>query len=216
MSEQEAGQENGVGTEEQRLAAEEAVKRETRSLIAAALVEYDGEAPQEGDPILAAEVRDVMQADLLASRMLRALETARQQQDYFSQLFTAEMTSLAARFKRLTAPVDAKVKALEDGLYTLAKQVPFPKGSRSRKVAAGSYGLRTKPSGLTATDEPAVIAWARAHLPAAVTRTEKTTVAAAALTKHFRDTGEVPEGCEVRPESETLSVTFASLEGGEK
>jgi hypothetical protein len=177
------------------------------ALIGAALVEHDGELPEALAALPA--IGDVMQADLLASRLLSVLDDLRSQQSTFELLLAAETDQLRRRYRRLTEPLATKAEAIEYGLELLARQVPFPKGAKSRKVGSGSYGLRSVPAALEVVDEAEVLVWAASNLPAAVVTKTVTTLSKRDLSEHFKTSGEVPPGCQTRDAYDKLSLTFA-------
>lgn len=73
---------------------------------------------------------------------------------------------------------------------------------KSRKLPSGVVSWRSRPAQLEVRDEVAALFWAEANGCAKT----KTSLDKAALAERFKATGEVPEGCEVVPEHEDLSI----------
>lgn len=68
-------------------------------------------------------------------------------------------------------------------------------GRKSVSLPAGVMGFRIEQARLDLTDESALLAWCKTHLPAAIKTVEsimKTTV-----TEHIKTTGECPSGAEI-------------------
>lgn len=82
--------------------------------------------------------------------------------------------------------------------------------SKSVHLPGGTVGLRTNPARLTVVDEEKTLAWAKAHLPAAVElvpAVEK--LSRKELIQAFsagRTAGEIPDGAEMMPAEERLYV----------
>ncbi len=63
---------------------------------------------------------------------------------------------------------------------------------QSVSLPAGSIGFRVEPTKLCVTDEPALLAWCRQHLPSAIRTVESPMKAP--LNDHLKATGECPDG----------------------
>src|SRR4051812_15613036 len=75
------------------------------------------------------------------------------------------------------------------------RQIAKQQGRKSRKLPAGTIGFRTEPTRLAVKDEPALLVWCKANLPAAVQTIER--VLKSCVKDHIASTGEVPSGAEV-------------------
>lgn len=63
---------------------------------------------------------------------------------------------------------------------------------QSVSLPAGSIGFRVEPTKLCVTDEPALLAWCRQHLPSAIRTVESPMKTP--LNDHLKTTGECPDG----------------------
>ena len=79
-------------------------------------------------------------------------------------------------------------------------------GGRRRFVAlpAGRVCLRKIPGWVEVLDECKLIAWCRAHLPTAIVTTER--LHRTQIRQHVGQTGEVPDGAEVRAATERIFI----------
>lgn len=81
---------------------------------------------------------------------------------------------------------------------------------KSRSLEHGSIGWRKSKSGLEVKDAEALLAWARAQ-PVELDLVRTTEAPAlVAIKERFEGTGEVPDGCEVKPETEELFIKAES------
>lgn len=77
---------------------------------------------------------------------------------------------------------------------------------KSRKLLHGTVGWRSKGGGLSVTDAEALLAWARAQPVEAEVLRIKEDPALKAIKALFEATGEVPDGCDVEPETEEFNL----------
>lgn len=79
-------------------------------------------------------------------------------------------------------------------------------GDRRRFIAlpAGRICLRRVPAWVEVADEKKLIGWCREHLPDAVVKTER--LLRGAVRGHVEQTGEVPDGAELRGETQRLLI----------
>jgi len=77
-------------------------------------------------------------------------------------------------------------------------------GRKSIALPAGVLGLRREPTKLLVVDERALVAWCRAHLPAAVKVTES--LLKSEIQTHIKTTGECPDGAEIAGGTERFYI----------
>jgi phage host-nuclease inhibitor protein Gam len=75
---------------------------------------------------------------------------------------------------------------------------------RSVNLPAGVMGFRRTPTGLEVADEQKVIDWCRRHLSQAIVIRES--LSKTVLKEHLKQTGEVPEGAEIRGGDERFYI----------
>ena len=83
---------------------------------------------------------------------------------------------------------------------------------KSRALPHGTVGWRKRGGGLTVVDKDALLAWARKQPIEAEVIRIKEEPALDAIKRAFRASGEVPEGCDVEPESEELIIKTTAEE----
>ena len=98
---------------------------------------------------------------------------------------------------RLTAHFGAQLQAVAQSELEGAKR-------KSIALPSGSIGFRKHAETLEVQDEAAAIEWARANCPEAVKITERLTKTE--LMAHFRENGELPDGCVYVHEGEEFFV----------
>jgi hypothetical protein len=84
------------------------------------------------------------------------------------------------------------------------RQIAKGHGRKSVKLPAGTVGFRTEPTRLAVTDEPALLAWCKAHLPSAVQTIQR--VLKSSVKDHIDSTGELPSGAEVTGGSQRFFI----------
>jgi len=86
-------------------------------------------------------------------------------------------------------------------------QQNLPPGKKSLKLLTGTLAFRTSPERLEVVDEATAIKWAFDNCQAAYKMVEA--LDKKALTAHFKASGELPPGCELKPATENFSVKGA-------
>ena len=81
--------------------------------------------------------------------------------------------------------------------------------AKSRELLGGAIGFRAKAEQVVVLDEAAVLAWAEPdHADCVRVKTE---VNKSALAKYVKTTGVIPPGVDVKPASESLTITVTPL-----
>lgn len=122
---------------------------------------------------------------------------------------TDKMQSWRSEIERIKATAAAEVKRREAMIqyFTLRFEQELESFARSqlsgdRKTTVLSNGIKLSfrkiAPKLDVRDEDAFLDWAKAWLPEAVV--VKESVSKTAVNGHWKDTGEIPQGCEVQPE----------------
>lgn len=161
------------------------------------------QSPGTGDDASLVEI------DAFASRLLRARRSVEGKLEHLRALGKAELDQLRARFDRQAAGLLREAQALEAGLDELSKQVPYPKGKKSRTVGSGRYGRRLIPQGIEILDEAAFLAWATEKEPGLVKPVLKVQIERANLKAYVKEHGDVPIGTQIVPERDVLSYAYA-------
>lgn len=89
-----------------------------------------------------------------------------------------------------------------------------PAKGKQVKTAAGVFGFRKVPGGLSVDDEEAAIAWAVDELPGAVTRVSRIVLDRNEL-KRGVPANLAPPGCSRKPDEERFYVRPMSVKGGD-
>ncbi len=141
------------------------------------------------------------------SRVVRKIRAIRTEQEVVKRTYAAEIA-------HLQGIRDRRLKELEEREHnTLAFYQPLieqvlpryiPEGKKSVELPHGTLGWRQKPRSLKVTDDQALLRWAKDALPGAVEVVEK--VNKVEVSKHYRECGEVPQGCEEVPERDEFFV----------
>lgn len=84
------------------------------------------------------------------------------------------------------------------------KELAQQTGRRSVNLPAGRVGFRIHPPHLTVKDEPALLRWCKANLPAAVAVVER--ILKSAVREHVQKTGELPDGADVSGHGERFFI----------
>jgi hypothetical protein len=168
-------------------------------------VRVPGAGSGEADPTL-------VELDAFASRLLRARKSIADQIVHLQATAKLEVQQIQARYDRLAASLLRQAEGVEAGLDILSKQVPYPKGSKSRKVGNGRYGRRIVPVSIDFPDEAAFIAWASKKEPSLVQEVVTVKIDRKQVKQYVKDTGDVPVGAEIRPEQDVLSFAYADQE----
>lgn len=128
-----------------------------------------------------------------------------------------DLELIQAHYARLLEPVERRkeqwIRLAED----LARTVELDK-KKTRDLLFGAYGRRKVPAHVAVRDDTQLIAWASTQAPQLVratvklplTRAEELGIATGAklevlktpLDQHVKETGELPDGCELIPESD--------------
>lgn len=106
--------------------------------------------------------------------------------------------AMAAEVRKRESMIDYFLRHYEQELEAFARSQLT--GDRKSTMLANGIKLsfrRIAPK-LEVRDEDAFLDWAKAWLPEAVKVTES--VAKTTVNEHWKDTGEIPQGCEVAPE----------------
>lgn len=184
----------------------------TREDLIIVLAEIEECEPEEVQIPSGADDPDLVALDAFASRLLRARRRVEERITHLKALAKAEVDQLRARFDRQAAGLAREAQALEAGLDELSKQVPYPKGKKSRTVGAGRYGRRIIPLGVEIIDEDAFIGWATEKEPGLVKPVTKVLIERTNLKNFVKSTGEIPVGTQLVPERDVLSYAFADEE----
>lgn len=134
-------------------------------------------------------------------------EVAENERVYQSALLRLKLRHgvLTERADRGIAFFTAKLEA-----YAAEHRAELIKGKKkSRTLLHGSLGFRKSGGGLEVLDKEALLGWCRQQPVESEVLRITEAPAIAAVQKHFKDTGEVPPGTELKPEVEnfTLSTT---------
>lgn len=117
--------------------------------------------------------------------------------------YEAELERLAAGYAAMRRRIEGKLRGLEflRGAEVRAATARLIAGKKQKSFATvyGSAGFRTLPQRLVVTDESAVLE----PFVRTVTKTVQE-IDRAKLTEHYRVTGEVPAGCDVKPAQESF------------
>ena len=127
---------------------------------------------------------------------------------------TGERARIAAGAAAMLTDIDRKLSALDYVFGTHAEQttrkVLQREGSKAKhiKTPYGNCKFRNVPGGLTVTDQDALLqAVTMGLLPAEIARHRHTIdVNMTALKKLHAETGEIPEGCELKPATERFYI----------
>jgi phage host-nuclease inhibitor protein Gam len=80
------------------------------------------------------------------------------------------------------------------------------KGAKSVKLLTGTVSVRTVPEAFFIADEDKFLEWALEHLPEVLKEKTVTHIDKKAVEEYFKKTGEVPDGCDVKPSEERVYV----------
>lgn len=156
-------------------------------------------------------IEDMAQADWA----LRRLAELHRVVDENEAVLKASIERLKERTKRLNAQHERGIAFFEGKLREFAepRRAELLTGKKkSRSLPSGDIGWRSVAEKLAVVDEPAAIEWARTQPVESELLRIKEEVNKAALAAHYRETGEVPPGCDVSPAREEFHVKPAALE----
>lgn len=160
-----------------------------------AAVEY-----RDGSAVLPANVGELSapEIDALASDLLREMAECEREIKRYEEARFAERIRVDMRYGMLVERQEHRREELMRAVHALAERVDFGK-KKSRDVGFGTYGRRTVPERVMIADPAACLAWALRTDPALVRVVEKRDVPHSAVHFHFKNTGELPDGCEHTP-----------------
>jgi len=103
--------------------------------------------------------------------------------------------AMQREIKRHQSAADWLRERYSQALEAFARQAIDAAGGKRQKVLLPNgvaLAFRRIPDGIAVQDEASVLAWATDNLPQAL----KVSLAKAPITAHWKDTGEIPPGCE--------------------
>jgi phage host-nuclease inhibitor protein Gam len=147
---------------------------------------------------------------------LRRLAELQRTVDENNEVLKASIERLKERTKRLNAQAERGVGFFSGALreYAEANRAELLGGGKkkSRGLPSGDIGWKAVPEKVTVLDEAVAIAWARSQPVESELLRIKEEVNKPALAAHFKETGEVPPGCDVSPAREEFVVKPAAIE----
>lgn len=151
------------------------------------------------DDAMADDAFRALTADEQASRHLRAIKRLRDEIRQNEDLASAEIDRIKAWLEQANFGLQKQVEYRQDQLHQIALAYDF--GDRkSRTLPYGTFGFRRRPLRVDVVDEDAVREWCRKE---GVLKTQvKETYSKRDLKACVETRGEVPDGCEVVPETD--------------
>lgn len=147
---------------------------------------------------------------------LRRLAELQRQVDENNEVCRASVERMKERTRKLNASAERGVAFFAGALQQYAeahREQLLGKGKKkSRGLPSGDIGWRTVPEKVAVLDEAAAIAWARAQPVESELLRIREEVSKPALAAHYRETGEVPPGCDVTPAREEFQAKPATIE----
>ena len=122
----------------------------------------------------------------------------------------AKRDLLKKQFDAMNAEIDANERFLE---WRFGKQLEgwarqnLPSGKKSVKLLTGTLAFRKVSESLEVVDEAALMSWAQGDCPEAYKVKMVETIDKKVVKEHWKKTGEIPPGCDIKPESESFSIS---------
>jgi hypothetical protein len=166
----------------------------TDELVDELLAEQFGRPPEDAarDAVVAGA-----QIDRYLEHLARVQKAFREQQE----IAAARKADIDAWLAEAQAAADRSVGWLIGSIRSLESALNYG-GKRSVRLPKGTVGYRAGAEGIDITDAPAALAFA---VVAGIARMEPK-VGKTELYAHFKTTGEIPDGCEVRPAADKFYV----------
>lgn len=156
-------------------------------------------------------IEDMAAADWALRRLAELQRTVAENE----AVLKASIERLKERTKRLNAQHERGIAFFEGKLREFAeprKAELLTGKKKSRSLPSGDIGWRSVAEKLAVVDEAAAIEWARTQPVESELLRIKEEVNKAALAAHYRESGEVPPGCDVSPAREEFHVKPAAIE----
>lgn len=161
---------------------------------------------------------DADQAELaaVASDLLREIGELDREHARFAAARDAEVARITMRYSAQLDRLARRRSILESAVGAIADRVDFGK-RKTMKVGYGSFGRRTVPERVRIVSATDVLAWAERSAPSLVRTVERKDVPHGWVLDHYRQTGELPDGCEYTASHEELVVKpeLGAVIGGE-
>jgi phage host-nuclease inhibitor protein Gam len=150
---------------------------------------------------------DAAQAALaaFASDLLRAIGVVDLEHAQLVANRDAEIARIRMRYAGQLERLDRRRAVLEGAVGNIVERYDFGR-KKTAVVGYGQFGRRAVPEKLAVTDPGALLTWAERHAPDLVRVVEKRDVPHAKVVAHFRETSEVPDGCEYTAAHEDLVI----------
>lgn len=179
------------------------------------------EAPEEyfdeelDSPTSAWRIADLGQADWALKR-LAALEKEAADNERIAELRIAEIRARTAKLNA-TALRGADFFRGQLAAYAMSHRTELLGGGKkkTRKLPSGEIAFRSKGGGLSIIDRDALLSWARQQPVESGLLRIKEEPALDEIKRHFKASGEVPDGMQLEEEREEVVVKAVSMGGSD-
>lgn len=174
------------------------------------VVEPPPDSPPSGEPVVGAADQWTIQTIEDVDWALSRIADLERQKKENAAIVEHRISVLKVRLETLNERLDTSQRYFREKVLTWAmnnrKALLGTGKKKSRDLPHGRIAWRTRPARLEVIEAEKLLAWARDQpMETGVLRITEAP-AMTEIQKHFRTTGEVPPGTDVRPESEELSV----------
>jgi len=181
-----------------------------------------GASPSESFEAWLAEATDGVthwpRTDADVEKALEWMGEAEEEIEAVEARLKAHIEAVTARAAEITQRQERRLNGLRMRLeqYAVAHRESIVRGKVKSKVyLTGSIGFRATQERLEVTDKKALVAWLETLPPGTSLVRTKVEPELKAIQAHFKATGEIPPGCDVKPAGESIHiepVTLPSLE----